>query len=274
METSPQTLPAPDSDTTERDELLALVEQRRQETGVIPIGGPSRFQEAAERLLSAPLKAGPAYESPEDEESRLYLERVDRCGKALVTAAGERYRGCRLATFDAPTPRHVKVIESLLEYTGDLRKRLANREGLVIYGPVGTGKDHLAYAVAREFVLAGHSVAWLNGQDWFGEIRDAMDSGTTEGKVVSRITIADVAVISDPLPPVGGLTQHQSTMLYRAIDDRYAAGKLTIATVNVADDKEADTRIGAPTWDRLCHGAWKIQCKWASYRKPARDIKP
>jgi DNA replication protein DnaC len=61
-------------------------------------------------------------------------------------------------------------------------------------------------------------------------------------------------------------------MLYRAVEARYAAGKPTIVTVNVANDGEADLRLGAPTWDRLCHGAGKIKCEWPSYRQPAFEV--
>jgi DNA replication protein DnaC len=71
---------------------------------------------------------------------------------------------------------------------------------------------------------------------------------------------------------VGALTQHQATMLYRLVDARYSKGVPTICTVNVASDAEADERMGAATWDRLCHDAWKFNCNWPTYRKPAREI--
>jgi DNA replication protein DnaC len=142
-----------------------------------------------------------------------------------------------------------------------------------LYGPVGTGKDHLAYAVAMAAVAAELTIGWLSGQQWFGQLRDAIDEGTNEQSLVGRISRPDLVVISDPLPSGGQLTTYQGAMLFRAIDARYARGKATVLTVNLADDAEADEHLGSAIWDRLCHNTWKISCNWPSYRRPIRDIR-
>jgi DNA replication protein DnaC len=186
---------------------------------------------------------------------------------ALVFAAGERYRGCRLDNFNTTHPQQQKVVAALREYLeGDAT------ESVILFGPVGTGKDHLAFALCREAIRSGKTVGWINGQKWFGSIRDAMDTNKTEDSLIADLRRPDVLCVSDPLPPVGPLTQHQSTMFYRLIDARYSRGVPTICTVNVASDQEADERIGVATWDRLCHGAWKLSCAWPSYRKTTREV--
>jgi hypothetical protein len=35
---------------------------------------------------------------------------------------------------------------------------------------------------------------------------------------------------------------------------------------------QAIKRMGAATWDRLCHGAWRVRCEWPSYRKSKRNV--
>jgi DNA replication protein DnaC len=257
--------------------IVAEIERRRQEQGIV-------LAEYAPITMPTSWTLGPAYiEAAEarlrnQEAAQEALQQSERVS-ALVRAAGPRYTPCRLGNFELdgkPEHRAAKAaaVKALSDYAATVKDRRAAREGIVLYGAVGTGKDHLAFAVARAAVLAGFSVRWLNGQDWFGQVRDGMDSGTSEESIVGRIANADFAVISDPLPPIGNLTTHQSTMLYRAIDDRYNAGKPTIVTLNVKDDNEADTRLGEATWDRLCHGAWKIRCHWPSHRKPAREVNP
>jgi DNA replication protein DnaC len=79
-------------------------------------------------------------------------------------------------------------------------------------------------------------------------------------------------VISDPLPPMGPLTAFQASMLYRLIEERYSSGGVVVATVNVASDEEADSRMGAQTWDRLCDKSVKCHCNWPSYRKPWKTV--
>lgn len=185
----------------------------------------------------------------------------------LVGAAGNRYHDCRLSTFKCTTQQQSKVVEALNRYID-----ADTWESVILYGPVGTGKDHLAFSICRTGLKAGKTVRWINGQQWFGTVRDAMDTDRSEASLIAELSRPDLLCISDPLPPVGGLSQHQSTMLYRLIDARYSKGLPTICTINVSSDQEADERMGAATWDRLTHDAYKLFCNWPSYRKPAREV--
>lgn len=265
--------------TASANELASAVEQRRQELGIVVPDSDGWVRYAVPASLPPAAMAAAEERLRREEEAReaaMHSERV----ATLIRSAGPRYTPCRLANFELESPKaehraaKAAAVKALNEYASTVKDRRSAREGIVLYGAVGTGKDHLAFAIARAAVLAGFSVRWLNGQDWFGQVRDSMDNGTSEDSIVGRIANADFTVISDPLPPIGNLTPHQATMLYRAVDDRYNAGKPTIVTLNVKDDDEADQRLGEATWDRLCHGAWKIRCHWPSYRKPAREVNP
>lgn len=196
-----------------------------------------------------------------------------RANLEAMYAAGERYRACTLDNFVITTPMQQRVVDHLRGYLDKLDDNLAACRGIVLYGPVGTGKDHLLFAVVREIVRRREdvTVCWKNGQDWFGDVRDAMDADVSEAKLMHKLSTAKVAVISDPLPPIGGLGNHMATMLYRVIDDRYNANLPTFVSVNVRDNDEADERMGAATWDRLCGGAYKICCNWPSHRRPHLD---
>lgn len=232
-----------------------------------------------------PLSPRPAYPNlrnftPEAEglaaeREALAADRAEQRRKAdqrgrladLLYAAGARYRDCTLDSFRCSQPAQGAVVGAVRDYIdGD------GRDGLVLYGPVGTGKDHLAFAVCRAAIEAGKTVRWINGQSWFGIIRDAMDTDRSEASLIASLTSCDVLCLSDPLPPFGVLTQFQATMLYRLVDARYSRQRPTICTVNVSSDSEADERMGAATWDRLCHGAYKLCCDWPSHRKPAREV--
>lgn len=191
---------------------------------------------------------------------------------SLEMAAGSRYVHCRLNNYRVYDDAQSRVTSALREYLETLSDRIAACEGVILYGPVGTGKDHLAYAICRGAIRSLDSVGWTNGQAWFGKLRDNMDAGKSEAMAISELSRPPLLCISDPLPPVGPLTQHQTTMLYRLIDARYASGRPTIVTVNVQDNADAEDRMGTATWDRLCHGAWKIRCDWPTIRIPSREI--
>ena len=145
--------------------------------------------------------------------------------------------------------------------------------GIVLFGPCGTGKDHLLVAAARE-VIAKHSarVEWRNGMDLFGDFRDLIANHGTEREFLTSLVHPDVLVISDPLPPAGSLTEFQSSLLLRILDRRYRQLKPTWISVNVANGQEADARMGAACWDRIKEGALAAYCSWPSWRRPRQVI--
>lgn len=163
------------------------------------------------------------------------------------------------------------VVDSVREYLEGLIISLdgVTARAVLLYGPVGTGKDHLLAAMMR---FACNSlnmrVVWRDGSDLFGEFRDNMRGGIEESKLLERFTGADVLAISDPVPPFGGLTEYQAGMFFRIIDRRYRDMRPTWITINVKDRAEAVQRMGASIVDRLGHNALGLCCNWESYRKP------
>lgn len=262
-------------DSVSANDLARMVEQKRLDAGISPIDSSRTVFERVAAMPDRPATA-PKYILQEQEVAYERRRREQRAAdnlQRLALAVGSRYAKCSLESFKATTDLQRRVLAQVREYGSTLKERYAACEGLVLYGPVGTGKDHLAYTLATLVAKSGGYVRWQNGQAWFGLVRDAMDKHTSEESIIESFQRPDLLVLSDPLPPVGDLTQHQATMLYRAIDARYSHGKITITTVNVADDDEADKRMGAATWDRICDGAWKLFCNWPSNRKPAREVR-
>ena len=152
--------------------------------------------------------------------------------------------------------------------------RVRRGEGVVLYGPVGTGKDHLAIGVLAVAVGSDMSVCAVNAQDWYGRLRDRMSAerGESEAELIRELVRPELLLLSDLVPPIGGLSAYQAMLLYRLLDDRYSRRRVTLATLNVETVDEAEEAIGATSWDRLCDGAWLIACQWASKRKPERVV--
>lgn len=197
--------------------------------------------------------------------------RIDRFEKSLP----RRYRQATLDSFRCDIERQHRVVAMLREYLSNPMANFHEGIGIVLYGPVGTGKDHLAIGVMRVLVekLSGVRVLNVNCQDWFGQLRDAIDQKSeSESQMIRRLSAPHWLLLSDPLPPFGNLSQHQSTMLYRLLEQRAKQRLPNIVTINVANEEEARTRLGAACWDRMRGETWRIQCKWESYRRPAREL--
>ena len=202
----------------------------------------------------------------ERDRMRDLAARHDRL-RAFIFERGERYSDCRLGTFEKSTPGQVKVVDDLTDYLLNIETRVESGEGILFVGPRGTGKDHLAVAMVRATILSGFSVLWQNGMDLWGDVRDRMDSGDSERALVRRLVAPDVLYLSDPVPPMGKLTEFQAAMLFRVLDGRYSRRRPTWVTLNVASGQEADERMGPQNGDRLRDGALVISCNWGSYRR-------
>lgn len=198
------------------------------------------------------------------EEGRKTLQALHE----LCRQAGASRGRCRLDNFHAVNAGQKKAIDAVRRWINVWRQ--GKPLGLVLYGPVGTGKDHLAFAATFALVaMEGVRAYWCNGREFAGQVRETYgDNARPMGSVLSPLIRAQLLVLSDPLPPVGDLTPSQADAFYRLAESRDANGLPTVVTINVADDREADARLGAATWDRFCHQATKIRCNWPSYRQP------
>ena len=59
---------------------------------------------------------------------------------------------------------------------------LAGRENVVLLGPPGTGKSHLAIALGIRACLAGHRVAFRTATEWVAMLADAQRHGRLDDR--------------------------------------------------------------------------------------------
>lgn len=268
--------PDPASGLTAEQEIAALnqiIAEQREAQGI------AEPQEAFAKLKLATLAPVTPERQAQIDAELAAMEQAERDRarqrrlREFLDSVGELHKVCRLQNFECKSQEQRKALDALKEYGDTLPERLESAEGLILYGPVGTGKDHLAVSLGGIAVERfDRSVRLVNAQEWFGDIRDAMDSKRDERLLIGELARPDVLIVSDPVPPTGPLTQHMATMLYRLVEKRDCRGKVTWMTLNVKDDADADKQLGEPTWDRLCDRAWKIHCRWASHRKPSRTV--
>lgn len=196
--------------------------------------------------------------------------RLKTIREALKRDVGARYAECTLDNFRSHGSDGERSMQT--RAVGKLRSvaSWSDQPNVVLYGPVGTGKDHLLIATLKLAVEAGKTVKWINGMEFFGEMRDRIGRGQPEAEFLRMLCEPDVLGISDPIPPWGDLSDFQASFLFRLIDRRYRNNKPIWITANFkATDSGTDAgdRMPSQIVDRLKHGAVVIHCNWQSYRK-------
>ena len=195
--------------------------------------------------------------------------RSDAIWRAVANRIGERYAECSFENFHFSNDR--AIAERQASVVNRLREHLENpRKGrnVVIFGPKGSGKDHLMSAAMRTVAARGVAANWWNGMDLFAAIRDRMDTDRTEAAFLKPLIDAGLLAISDPLPPTGELSSYQRQVLFQVLDARYRHLRPVWITANFSTAKEAEERMGPQLVDRLRDGALALFCDWPSYRKP------
>ena len=210
---------------------------------------------AREAALPPEVRAERERQQQQREAERLDFERrqVAERRRDFVLQFGQRYAGCRLDNFEVTCGEQQKVVDAIREYGKTFGQHFRKGEGVVLFGPPGTGKDHLAAGLAIGIYdaypcRARETIRFKTGLDLYQDVRDTMKGhNTTEWEVMQPIVDASLLILSDPLPPRGPLTDWQAGVLLQVIDARYRSKSPTIVTLNIANGSEGDERMGAQT---------------------------
>lgn len=144
---------------------------------------------------------------------------------------------------------------------------------VLIVGPCGTGKSHLAQAVGHCAIRKGIDVLFFTQTQLFKYLQNAKAVGDYDKKLQTLIKVPLLIIDDFGLKP---LKSPQDEDLHDLISERYEQAA-TIVTSNLAFDEWGDAfpnkLLGVATIDRLGHAAYKIVLEGNSYRSVGKDHK-
>lgn len=197
----------------------------------------------------------------EAEERKEAMERIERLKSASLI--DDKLRNTRLCTFqkDADNQKVYALAERYVEKFDEMYRE---RQGLLFWGTVGTGKSYTAACIANELLERNIPVVMTS----FVKILQNIQGNPEEEKVfMNRLNDARLLIIDDLGTERN--TDYALEKVYNIIDSRYRAGKPLILTTNMTvKEMQDNTDIRYKRiYDRIFEMCFPVRVPGRSWRE-------
>ena len=203
-----------------------------------------------------------------------YQDYLRKLLEAEVVSRRDRAAACRLREAHFPEVKTLDQIDwqalsgvsrpKILELASC--EYLRRAEAVVLAGPIGTGKTHLAIALGVEAARRRFRVFFTRAAELVRNLRESREDRSL-GQLHRRLQRADLLVVDElgfvPFDRVGG------ELLFNLLSERYKT-RSTIVTTNLSFGEWVqvfgDEKLTTALLDRLTHHAHILTTKGSSYR--------
>lgn len=187
-----------------------------------------------------------------------------------------RFQARTFANYRAANDKQQQALKLAQGYADNFKTVQANGASLIFCGSPGTGKTHLAAAIANQ-LYADHLVLFRGVLAAVRHVKNAWNrkSEQSEADAIADLVKPDLLILDDVGVQFG--SEAEKIILFEIINGRYEQMKPTIITANLTR-AELNQYLGERVMDRLTEGGGAIIAfDWNSYRaKVAQDpqLKP
>jgi DNA replication protein DnaC len=143
---------------------------------------------------------------------------------------------------------------------------IANGENVLLFGPPGVGKTHLAVGIGRSVIEAGHSALFVSTTALLGALAKAEADGQLDAKLAFYAKPKLLVVDELGYLPFERRSAH---LLFQLVAKRYERGSMLITTnqaVTQWGQVFGDEVLAAAILDRLLHHSHTLVITGESYR--------
>jgi DNA replication protein DnaC len=155
----------------------------------------------------------------------------------------ERYEHCELSNFDVlPGPYEPWMSKARLAAMRFVERYPLEKDGLLLVGPVGVGKTHLAVGIIHELIRSkGAQCLFCDYRELLKDIQNSYnaDSGVTEMELLRPIQTAEVLLLDEL--GVAKPSEWVWDTVTLILNSRYSRKLTTIITTNYEDLPERDS---------------------------------
>lgn len=216
------------------------------------------------------------------------IKKVKEMNQKMMQAIGipKRYENATLSNYEVSNEKQAKAKRYSEAYVNRFESVLDKGASMIFCGKVGTGKTHLAYAIAREVYQRYHEkltpkltaensdkkrnksiVKVASALDILRDVKSTYSSKTekTELEMIENYASFELLIVDEVGVQFG--SEAEKVILFEVFNRRYLAMKPTIMISNLAL-ADLTNFVGDRVIDRLMENSGSVlDFDWESYRK-------
>ncbi len=195
----------------------------------------------------------------EEELSLKYEKKIERYRKESRLPIGKNFRNFKF--------EEVGLEASKVVPYGEEKNWLKEKRNVLIFGPSGVGKTHLAVAIGEALIEKEVRLKFYNGTELVEELQEAKKELKLQ-RHLERLSKYELLIIDD----IGYVkkNERETSVLFELISQRYETGSLVL-TSNLGfsewDKIFSDEMMAVAAIDRLVHHAEILEISAQSYRR-------
>lgn len=222
-------------------------------------------------------------EAKEAEKKRRAEEVAERISR-MIGRSGlpKRFLDRTFDNYREETPGQIEAKSKSKSYADSFEEKLSTGGGLIFVGAPGTGKTHLAAAIANQVMRSLRTVIFTTALKAIRDVKNtySRDSQKTEQDVIESYALPDLLILDEIGVQRG--TDTEQMILFEIINERYENFRPTILMSNLTLS-EIKAYLGERNIDRMREGGGDLVAfDWDSYRTkvhkdkklPCGEVKP
>ncbi|WP_198924196.1 ATP-binding protein [Acidithiobacillus caldus] len=194
---------------------------------------------------------------------------AEQASRRLMEGAAipKRFLNCSFDNYVVECEGQQTALMVCRDYALHFADRYRRGSCLILCGLPGTGKNHLATAIAQAVLFQGYSVLQITAHDLIARIRQTWqreEGRRGEREVIREFATVGLLILDEVGKTFGG--DGERVHLFEVIDNRYREMKPTLILSNESVER-IEQFLGAAAFDRLCQDGEVLFFDWESHRR-------